>query len=217
MVHASSSTWERYFFSSETVNIGEIVSIEPIRENSRLSTRHRSFYNCRYGMLYNKNSRAIFTVSCFYEKRISCVLRSEAGCVVFDGWLRLEICCTWTRNFAKILWRFAKEAPLLRVQWNNVVALLTSFETKVGMQRPGTTDTCTNSSASNEFSHGRFGRHNDTTTPLKSQEVNVINILKGDSKLKRSDVVMEDGDQSICSASEGAESISAKKKDRGVS
>lgn len=43
----------------------------------------------------------------------------------------------------------------------------------------------------------------------------MINILKGDSNLKRSDVVMEDGDQSICSASEGAESISAKKKDRG--
>ena len=76
------------------------------------------------------------------------------------------------------------------------------------MQRSGTADSCANSNASNEFSQGRFG-----ATTLQSVETNVINILKG----KRTDVVvMEDGDQSICSG-DGGDAISAKKKDRGVS
>ena len=76
------------------------------------------------------------------------------------------------------------------------------------MQRSGTADSCANSNASNEFSQGRF-----SVTTLQSVETNVINILKA----KRTDVVvMEDGDQSICSG-DGGEPISAKKKDRGVS
>ena len=76
------------------------------------------------------------------------------------------------------------------------------------MERSGVADSSANSNASNEFSQGRLG-----PTTLQSIETNVINILKA----KRTEcVVMEDGDQSICSGV-GGEQISAKKKDRGVS
>lgn len=80
------------------------------------------------------------------------------------------------------------------------------------MQKSTSVDSCPDSNVSKDFSQGKFG----PPTPQKSGEVN---ILKADSKLKRSEVVvMDDGDQSLCSG-EGSESLSlsTKKKDRGVS
>lgn len=90
-----------------------------------------------------------------------------------------------------------------------------SVEVEREMHRPAIADSCTNNSTNpNEFSLGRFGQ----TTPQKSLEVDVANSVKAEIQLKRSEIIMEDGEQSI--TSETSESIiqtTGKKGYRGVS
>ena len=82
------------------------------------------------------------------------------------------------------------------------------------MHRPSKPDSCTNNSKdADEFSLGRFGQ----TTPQKSLEVDVANSLKAETQLKRSEIVMEDGEQSVTSeASENITPITGKKGYRAV-
>lgn len=77
------------------------------------------------------------------------------------------------------------------------------------MHRPSIPDSCTNNSKdADEFSLGRFGQ----TTPQKSLEVDVVNSLKAETQLKRSEIAMEDGEQSVTSeASENVTPITGKK------
>lgn len=82
------------------------------------------------------------------------------------------------------------------------------------MHRPSIPDSCTNNSKdADEFSLGRFGQ----TTPQKSLEVDVANSFKAETQLKRSEIAMEDGEQSVTSeASENITPITGKKGYRAV-
>ena len=78
------------------------------------------------------------------------------------------------------------------------------------MQSSRAANNCTDSISSIDLSAGRFC----SSSAKKTTEAN---ISKADSKSKRSDVAMEDGEQSLCSV-ESSECLSAKKRDnRGVS
>lgn len=81
------------------------------------------------------------------------------------------------------------------------------------MQNSGSNTDVTSTLSSESNQQGRLG----AVAPKKSYETI---IQRTDSKSKRSEGGLEDGDQqSICSASESSESLvlSIKKKDRGVS
>lgn len=82
------------------------------------------------------------------------------------------------------------------------------------MHRPSIPDSCTNNSKdAEEFSLGRFGQ----STHQKNLEVDVANSLKAEAQLKRSEIAMEDGEQSVTSeASENITPITGKKGYRAV-